>query len=65
MATLESFHSIHSDGVLVHRPCFIPTHFLTYFVCLSSEGFYLLRCGLSSKLIILFKSFCNASNPIS
>lgn len=42
-----------------------PTHFLTCFVCLFSEGFYLLHCGLSSKLIILFKSLCNAPNPIS
>ena len=42
-----------------------PTHFLTYFVCLFSEGFCLLHCRLSSKLIILFKSLCNAPNPIS
>lgn len=52
-------------GVLMERPYFIPTHFLTYFVCLFSEGFYLLHCGPGSKLIILFKSLCNAPNPIS
>lgn len=65
MKALESFHNIELTGVLVERPYLIPTHFLTYFVCLFSEGFSLLHCGISSKLIILFKSLCNVPNPIS